>query len=137
MRLAPDCALDDEIVTMRPQPAATMSGIADCRQWNVPVRFTASMRSHASSVMSVNVWNSSKPALVTMISIGPSSARTFAIAASTAARSVTSTGDADRARARRLQRRRRPASAASPSRSRSATRLPVGGQALGDGEAHA
>ena len=76
MRAAPDCALDDEIVTMRPQPAASMSGTAACRQWNVPVRLTASMRSHASSVMSVNGLNSSMPALVTMISIGPSSPRT-------------------------------------------------------------
>ena len=55
------------------------------------------MRSHASSVMSVNDSNSSKPALVTMISIGPSSPRTFAIASSTAARSVTSTGRPERA----------------------------------------
>ena len=49
MRAAPDCALDDEIVTIRPQPAASMSGIAACTQWNVPVRLTASIRSHASS----------------------------------------------------------------------------------------
>ena len=34
---------------MRPQPAASMSGTAACTQWNVPVRFTASMRSHDSS----------------------------------------------------------------------------------------
>src|SRR5207248_2356739 len=64
---------DDEIVTMRPQPAASMSGTAACRQWNVPVRLTASMRSHASGLMSVKVANSSTPALVTMICTGPSS----------------------------------------------------------------
>jgi hypothetical protein len=36
MRTVPDCALDDEIVTMRPHPAASMSGTAAWRQWNVP-----------------------------------------------------------------------------------------------------
>src|SRR5437016_2581818 len=68
-----------------------MSGTPDWMQWNVPVRFTASMRSHASTVMSVNSRNSSRPALVTTIATGPSSVRAFAIALSTAARSVTST----------------------------------------------
>src|SRR3954451_2327356 len=91
MRFAPDCALDDEIVTIRPHPAAIMSGIADWMQWNVPVRFTSIIRLHPSGVMSVNDSNRSNPALVTMISIGPSSARTFAMAASTAGRSLTST----------------------------------------------
>ena len=57
-----------------------MSGIAACTQWNVPVRFTASIRSHCSSVMSVNDRNSSSPALVTTISTGPRSVRTLAIA---------------------------------------------------------
>ncbi len=46
---APDWALDDEIVTMRPQPAAIMSGTAACTQVNVPVRLTAMMRSHVSA----------------------------------------------------------------------------------------
>ena len=88
--------------------------------------------SHASSVMSVNDSNSSMPALVTMISIGPSSARTFASAASTAARSVTSTADADGDRARRPRMLRgRGCVAASPSRSSSATRLPCAREALG------
>ena len=49
---APDCALDEEMVTMRPQPAASMSGIAACTQLNVPVRLTARIRSHRSAVMS-------------------------------------------------------------------------------------
>ena len=49
---APDCALDEEMVTMRPQPAAIMSGTASCMQVKVPVRFTARMRSHFSGVMS-------------------------------------------------------------------------------------
>ena len=49
---APDWALDDEIVTMRPQPAASMSGTAAWTQVNVPVRLTAMIRSHFSGVMS-------------------------------------------------------------------------------------
>ena len=100
MRAAPDCALDDEIVTIRPQPAVTMSGIAAWMQWNVPVRLTASMRSQASSVISVKDRNSSSPALVTTISIGPRSVRTLAIASSTAARSETSTDAPERRRDR-------------------------------------
>ena len=41
---APDCALDDEMVTIRPQPPASMSGTAAWTQLNVPVRFTAMIR---------------------------------------------------------------------------------------------
>ena len=33
---------------MRPQPAATMSGIATWQQWNVPVRLTSMIRAHDS-----------------------------------------------------------------------------------------
>ena len=67
----PDWADDDEIVTMRPHPASIMSGTAACRQWKVPVRLTAIMRSHASASMSRKSSNPSIPALVTMIPIGP------------------------------------------------------------------
>ena len=42
---APDCALEEEIVTMRPHPASIMSGRAAWMQVNVPVRFTARIRS--------------------------------------------------------------------------------------------
>ena len=70
MRGAPDCALDDEIVTIRPQRASSMSGTAACRQWNVPVRLMARMRSQLSIVMSVKDSNASRPALVTMICDG-------------------------------------------------------------------
>ena len=55
MRRVPDCADEDEMVTMRPHPASSMSGTAACRQWNVPVRLTATMRSHCSAVMSRKV----------------------------------------------------------------------------------
>src|SRR5260370_1136985 len=94
MLAARDCALADEMVTIRPHPAASMSGTAACRQWNVPVRLTARIRAHASGVISVNAANSSNPALVTMISTGPSSVRTLRSASSTADRSVTSTSQA-------------------------------------------
>ena len=77
MRFAPDCALDEEIVTTRPQPAASMSGIADWMQWNVPVRFTASMRSQSSDAdVDENVLEVGRnPALVTTQAIGPNAAR--------------------------------------------------------------
>ena len=73
---APDCALDDEMVTIRPHPAATMSATANWRQVNVPVRFTAISRSHFSGVMSSTGSNASIPALVTTMVTGPSSSRT-------------------------------------------------------------
>ena len=91
---APDCALDDEIVTMRPEPQASMSGTAAWTQLNVPVRLTATMRSHFSDVMSRSGVNDSMPALVTRSSTGPSSARTCANADATASRSATSTATA-------------------------------------------
>ena len=54
MRGDPRCALDDEMVTIRPHSAATMSGIAAWTQWNVPVRLTSITRFHDSSVISRN-----------------------------------------------------------------------------------
>ena len=88
---APDCALDEEMVTMRPQPAAVMSGTASCMQVKVPVRFTARRRSHFSGVMSATASNDSMPALVTRIVIGPSFWRTSAKTRSSSPRSATST----------------------------------------------
>ena len=76
---------------MRPHLASIMSGTAACRQWKVPVRLTAIMRSHASAVMSRNSVKPSIPALVTMISTGPKAERTSSRAVSMAARSLTST----------------------------------------------
>src|SRR5262245_7563402 len=78
----PDCALDDEIVTIRPQRAATMSATAACRQWNVPVKLMARVRSQVSAVMLVKGSKDSRPAAVTMMVMGPSCARTSARAAS-------------------------------------------------------
>ena len=101
MRRVPDWADDDEMVTMRPHPASIMSGAAACRQWKVPVRLTAIIRSHASAVMSRNSVKPSIPALVTMISTGPRAERTSSRAASMAARSLTSTAAGGRGPARR------------------------------------
>ena len=67
-----------------------MSGIADWIEWNVPVRLTSSTRFHESRVTSRNGSNQVMPALVTRISIGPSSRRTASMAASTDERSATS-----------------------------------------------
>ena len=75
---APDWALDEEMVTMRPQPASIMSGTASCRQTKVPVRFTAMIRSHFSGVISITGSKASTPALVTTIVMGPRSWRTEA-----------------------------------------------------------
>src|SRR5262245_55763953 len=100
-----------------------MSGTAAWRQWKVPVRLTASRRSQLAGLISVKGSNESSPALVTMIPIGPSSARTFSSAASMAARSVTSTS-APIARAPPARSPSAAWRAASPFRSNRATRSP-------------
>ena len=71
MRRVPDWAEDEEMVTMRPHPASIMSGTTAWRQWKVPVRLTAIIRSHAAASISRKPANPSMPALVTMIPIGP------------------------------------------------------------------
>src|SRR5262245_61724252 len=123
MRDAPCCPLDDEIVTMRPQRAEIMSGIAAWRQWKVPVRLIAMTRFQDSRVMSMKRSNAEKPALVTTISIGPNSLRTVRIASSTSERSTTSTLQPS-ALAPFAHRSFAARSAPSPSRSSSATRYP-------------
>ena len=79
------------MVTMRPQPAASMSGTAAWTHVKVPVRLTAMILSHFSAVISSRGSKDSTPALVTSMPIGPSSERTNAKAASTDSRSATST----------------------------------------------
>ncbi len=37
----PDCALDEEMLTIRPQPASIMSGSTACTQWKTPFRLTS------------------------------------------------------------------------------------------------
>ena len=88
---APDCALDEAMVTMRPHPASSMSGTAAWTQAKVPVRLTAMIRSHASGVMSASGVNDSMPALVTRIPTGPSASRDIGDGGVDRARSATST----------------------------------------------
>ncbi len=59
-----------------PQSDVTISGIAAWIEWNVPVRLTAMIFSHASAVICAKGALNSIPALVTMIEIGPSVDRT-------------------------------------------------------------
>ena len=68
-----------------------MSGSTDCVTWNVPVRLIAMIRSQSSGVTSMKLSNESLPAAFTSTSTCPSSPRTRSTAASTAARSDTST----------------------------------------------
>jgi hypothetical protein len=60
---APDCALDDEMGTMRPQPAGSMSATAVWTQVKVPVRLTAMMRFEISGVTASRSSTASMPAL--------------------------------------------------------------------------
>ncbi len=91
MRRVPDWAEEEEMVTILPHPASIMSGTTAWRQWNVPVRLTAIIRSQASALISRKSSNPSMPALVTMIPTGPNAVRTSSSVASMAARSLTST----------------------------------------------
>src|SRR3954454_3189108 len=86
----PEWVLDDEMLTMRPQPASIMSGNTAWMQWNTPLRLTSITRCQSSNFSSVNRLNFSSPAAFTSTVTGPSWARMAASASSTAARSVTS-----------------------------------------------
>jgi hypothetical protein len=86
----PEWVLDDEMFTMRPQPASVISGNTAWMQWNTPFRFTSTTFRHSSKVISVKRLNPSKPAAFTRIVTGPNCARIAASAASTCPRSVTS-----------------------------------------------
>ncbi len=86
----PEWVLDDEMLTMRPQPASIMSGSTAWVQWKTPLRLTSTTRCHSAKVISVKRLNPSSPAAFTRIVMGPSCSRIAASAASTAARSVTS-----------------------------------------------
>ena len=88
----PPWALEDEMLTMRPQPASIMSGTTAWQQWNVPVRLTSRIRFHFSAVIDRN---GPKPVDAGVVdqdrSAGRVAPRTSATAASSPARSVTST----------------------------------------------
>ena len=90
MNGCPEWVLDDEMLTMRPQPASTMSGSTACMVWNTPFRFTSITLDHSSNDMLRNFLNPSTPAALTSTRTGPSSSRIADTAASTCARSVTS-----------------------------------------------
>ena len=68
------------MLTIRPQPAASMSGRIARVHRNGPLRLTAIIRSHASTAMSRNAQKPVMPALLTRIVTGPSSARVRAAA---------------------------------------------------------
>src|SRR5260370_345464 len=74
MRVAPVWALDEEILMIRPQPAASMSGSTACAAMNMLFKLTVIMRSQASSVISRNGAKPVMPALLTRMVTGPSSA---------------------------------------------------------------
>src|ERR1700722_8609327 len=91
MRVAPLWALDDEILMIRPQPAASMSGSTACATMNMLFKLTVIMRSQASSVISRNGTNPVMPALLTSMVTGPNSACACCTPASICAREDTST----------------------------------------------
>src|SRR6478736_689964 len=86
----PECVLDEEMLTMRPQPASIMSGSTAWTQWKTPLRLTSMTRCQSSNEISLNRLNFSSPAAFTRTVTGPSLAWTASRAASTCARSVTS-----------------------------------------------
>lgn len=86
----PDCALEEEMLTIRPHPASIMSGSTAWVQWKTPFRLTLMIRCQASKLRSVKRLNPSTPAALTRMVIGPRSSLTAASASSTCVRSVTS-----------------------------------------------
>ncbi len=58
----PECVLDDEMFTMRPQPASIMSGNTAWVQWNTPLRLTSMTFCQSSKVSSVKRRKRSSPA---------------------------------------------------------------------------
>ncbi len=76
--------------TMRPQPAASMSGRTSRVHKNVPVKLMPTILSHNSRSVRVTGADSAMPALFTRIAIGPLEARHFSNASRTCASSLTS-----------------------------------------------
>ena len=119
----PPCALDDEMFTIRPQPASIMWGTTAWQQWNVPVRLTSILSFQCSRVMSRNGMKLSRPALLTRMSGAPSRSTTSTTASSIRRRSVTSTFR-PMARPPPASIPRAAVAAASPLRSKMATAAP-------------
>src|SRR6266568_544836 len=63
MNCWPDCALEEEMLTIRPQPASSMSGSTAWMQWKTPFRLTSITRTPrnelgaAVSVMEISLPN--------------------------------------------------------------------------------
>src|SRR5579885_818441 len=91
MLRAPCWVLDEEMLTIRPQPAASMSGTMARAHRNGPLRLTRIIRSHISSVRSKSGQKPLMPALLTRIVMGPSSLRVRTAAPATASANETST----------------------------------------------
>ena len=123
MNCCPPCALEDEMLTMRPHPSSIMTGTTAWQQLNVPVRFTSRRRCHFSGVIDRKESTACTPALLTSTVGGPNRSCTCATPASICWRSVTSTvtPSALPPEAATLP---AAASAASASRSNTATAIP-------------
>gem|GEM_PF-7117106 len=78
------------MLTIRPQPASSMSGSTAWVTWKTPLRLTSITLVHSSIVMLVNRRNDVMPAALTRIVMGPSAARAAIRASSSWALSVTS-----------------------------------------------
>ena len=91
MNCCPLCALDDEMLTMRPHPSSIMCGTTAWQQLNVPVRFTSRTRCHFSGVIDRNESTAWVPALFTRTVGRPSCSRTCVTPRSIWSRWVTST----------------------------------------------
>src|SRR5205807_9231702 len=87
----PPWALDEEMLTIRPQPASIMSGTTAWQQSNVAVRLTARIRFHFSALIERKRSKPWSPALFTRIVGLPRRERTSATPAAIWERSVTST----------------------------------------------
>ena len=68
---APECVLDDEMLTMRPQPASIMSGRTAWMQWKTPLRLTSMTRCQRSNDDVVERLEASRPAALTRIGHRP------------------------------------------------------------------
>ena len=75
MNGAPECVLDEEMLTMRPQPASTMSGRTAWVVWKTPCRLMSMILRHSSKLMLANRRKTSLPAALTRMVTGPSAVR--------------------------------------------------------------
>src|SRR3974390_1777655 len=91
MLVAPVWVEDEVMLMILPQEAASMSGRTSRVHKKGPFKFTAIMRSQASTGISMKGTNPVMPALLTMMAIGANAARVLSAAALIALASVAST----------------------------------------------